>query len=274
MWDPTGFRDVGMLLWREKSQAGQPGDSKLCSFVRLSANFAATAAHCVISSRAGEPIRQWPFGTKNVEAIALLPKLDGSKPSPVDCYDKPDSCGYFVLSLKATAILPDAISWPSNSVVPAPDLALLSLPFVGAPSVKSAISRTAVTDRITLAGYGRTDAKFNAFESGTLLVGWQTKPPSLDSGELVWSVDIRNGEATGCNGDSGGAVFDGDLSGLPSEQPVLAGVISWAQDPKAAVQNAIDKCTSAPTGHAVRLDSHYAWLCKKSNNAIRGCTAQ
>lgn len=271
VWDPAGFRDVGMLLWRKRGPNGQAGETEICSFVRLSDNFAVTAAHCAIDSQRGEAIRNRDFTANTIEAIALLPRLDTEDQSPTDCFADAKGCGYIVLPLKTQAELPKGIAWPKGSIVPVPDIALLALPFGGNPAVKSAISQSSVADRLTLVGYGRTNANFDAFESGTLLVGWQSKPPLLEKAELVWSVDIRDGEATGCNGDSGGAVFDGDLSGLPSEQPVLAGIISWGEKPKKQPSDRFEKCTAAPTGHAVRLDSHYSWLCKRSNNAIRGC---
>lgn len=275
VWDPAGFRDVGLLLVRKKEVAGKSGEPSVCSFVRVGNKFAVTAAHCVVDSKSGEPIRLIDFGSNDIEAIALIPQLDAKFKSPTACFTSPDTCGYLVAQIKTEALLPDSTTWKKGTAVPNPDIALLSLPFSSdAPSVRTSISSTSTADVLTLAGYGLTDAKYDARPLGTLLVGWQMKSPSLSKGELIWSVDLAAGAATACKGDSGGAVFNDDLSGLPSEEPLLAGIISWAAPPKKSPTSDIGVCTNSPFGRAVRVDAHFTWLCDKSNNAIRGCTVR
>lgn len=106
---------------------------------------------------------------------------------------------------------------------------MLTIPFgADAPEVRTRIADKLDAQKLTLAGYGLTDVKKGAFDSGSLLVGWQERPPSLESTSLVWSVDLRDGAATACGGDSGGAVFDGDIAGAPGEVPKLGAIISTA----------------------------------------------
>ncbi|BEU63469.1 hypothetical protein MAFF301524_32690 [Ralstonia pseudosolanacearum] len=271
VWDPEGFRDVGMLVWR--TVGAPPDDLHLCSFVRVSRNLAVTAAHCVVDSVAGQqPVHARNLASADLDTIALLPRLDGSELRPLDCFTQPDNCGYFVARVQVPAELPHPITWVDKAAVPQPDIAMLTLPFgADAPEVGIRIAAKLEAQKLTLAGYGLTDVKSGAFERGSLLVGWQERPPSLESTTLVWSVDLRNGAATGCGGDSGGAVYDGDIAGAPGEVRTLGAIISTTGPASSNATTEITKCEQAGYGRAARLDIHYAWLCGRSNGAIRGC---
>ncbi|AKZ28248.1 hypothetical protein CJO97_03560 [Ralstonia solanacearum] len=272
VWDPLGFRDVGMLVWHTPRGGGQPGELNLCSFVRVSPNLAVTAAHCVVDSADGQPVRTRNLAANDLDTIALLPRLDGTPLRPQNCFTQPANCGYFVARVRIPAELPDGITWPAKTPVPQPDVAMLTIPFgADAPEVRTRIADKLDAQKLTLAGYGLTDVKKGAFDSGSLLVGWQERPPSLESTSLVWSVDLRDGAATACGGDSGGAVFDGDIAGAPGEVPKLGAIISTAGPPTTNATTEIAKCENAGFGRAARLDVHYAWLCRRSNGTILGC---
>ncbi|CCF98283.1 hypothetical protein B7R77_12345 [Ralstonia solanacearum K60] len=272
VWDPEGFRDVGMLLWRTAGAGAEPGDVNICSFVRVSQKLAVTAAHCVVDSSAGQRVHKRDLASTGIEAIALLPRLDHSPMRPLDCFAKPATCGYVVARVQTPAELPDAITWPASTAVPQPDVAMLTIAFgADAPEVRTHIAPKLEARKLTLAGYGLTDVKTGAFERGSLLVGWQERPPSLESTSLVWSVDLRDGAATACGGDSGGAVFDGDIAGAPGEHPKLGAIISTAGPAPSNATTERAKCENAAFGRAARLDIHYAWLCGRSHGAILGC---
>ena len=204
IWDPKGFRDVGLLIWRTKDGNGRVGNPKICSFVRVGGIYAVTAAHCVIESGAGLPVRKRDYTSPDIEAVALLPRLNATDPNPMRCFDSPERCGYFVSRLRAGPELPTSISWASSLSGPTPDVALLALPFeADAPAATTGVAASSAgIERLTLAGYGLANA-IGAYDWGSLLVGWQQHPPQLDTTNLIWSVDIDNGAAGGCGGDSG-----------------------------------------------------------------------
>ena len=270
-WDPKGFRDVGLLLWRTNDGKGKVSNPKICSFVRVGGPFAVTAAHCVIESGAGAQVRKRNYHSSGLEAVALLPRLDAVELNPEGCFDTPSQCGYFVSRLRTVPELPVGISWPSSAGGPSPDVALLTLPFeANAPVATTGVtSGAAQADRLTLAGYGLANAT-GAYDWGSLLVGWQQHPPQLDATSLIWSVDVNNGSAGGCGGDSGGAVYEGDIAGLPNEVRVLGGIISSGELPQTGASE-VGKCAASKKGRAARLDIHYSWLCKQSSNAVLGC---
>ncbi len=53
MWDRKGFQDVGMLLWRQRTDRDNIG---ICTFIRVGVRYALTAAHCVVDSARGAPV--------------------------------------------------------------------------------------------------------------------------------------------------------------------------------------------------------------------------
>lgn len=270
-WDAKGFRDVGLLLWRISDVRGNVGKTNICSFVRVGGSFAVTAAHCVIESGKGDAVRKRDFQNASVEALGLLPRLDAVDLNPQKCFDKPASCGYHVARLTTAPELPAGIAWPASSQGPSPDVALLAIPF--GPEAPVAITGVAsgvtIADRLTLAGYGYANAA-GEYGWGSLLVGWQRSSPLIEETNLVWSVDVNNGAAGGCGGDSGGAVYEGDIGGLKNETRVLRGVISSGELPQTGITEA-EKCASSWKGRAARLDIHLGWICKQSNNIVLGC---
>lgn len=273
-WDPSGFRDVGMLLVYQQSTDGNLSKPKVCSFVRVGGPYVVTAAHCVLASGPGQTLKAHDFGGTSVQAFALIPKDDGSKLAPTACSSNPRSCGYVVKRVTQNPIHPKGITWEKDRAVPQPDLALLPVDFgLDLPRSRTGISaNSAKANRLTLAGYGSTSSTAAEFSLGSLLIGWQSIDALTDSKNLIWSVDVNMGAAGACVGDSGGAVFSGDLSGVPKEAHELAGIVSSGKLPTSG-SNIVNRCTKADKGVATRLDHHLAWMCSESGNAILGCPA-
>ncbi len=271
VWDPNGFRDVGLFVWRTNDGKGKVGSPNICSFVRIGGEFAVTAAHCVIESRKGAAVRVRNLQRSGIEAVALLPQYNFPDADPLDCFEKPAKCGFHVTWVQTNPQLPDKFAWPSSSDWPVPDVALLTVPFDNkVPAASTGVAAGISADeRVTMAGYGTTNA-VGYFNWGSLLVGWQRQPPKFDSTGLIWSVNVRKGAAGACGGDSGGAVYSGDIAGAPKELRVLAGVISSGSPSRTGASEA-DKCANALTGRAARLDNLLPWLCAKSGNSILGC---
>ncbi len=267
-WDPTAFPDVGLLIW--KSIGTTPAELDICSFVRIADSFVVTAAHCVIKTRNAGSWSAKDYSSPDIHALALLPKLDAKEKRPDACFNSPDNCGFHVAKLSGTAVLPEDLKLREDQPkIPVPDLAILKVSFpsnVHAPTISVAISGSAI-QKLTLAGYGLTNDPSGGY-SGDLRVGWQRKPPRLEDTTIVWAVDPLGGFAGACNGDSGGAVFEGDIA-VPGDQSRLAGLVSYGSGGGAAT--GLNKCMKMTTGTATRLDKNLPWICSSTGNLVRGC---
>lgn len=268
-WDPSAFPDVGALMWRRKG-TGIDGIN-LCSFVRMSATHVLTVAHCVVTKSPAGGWRAVEFGSASLEAIALLPQLADGNKDPAACFDKPTTCGFYVTRVSSRGIVPKSMQWDAKSSVPEPDVALLTVEFTGARApTTGVIDEKTPLEQITLAGYGITNGAGGGY-SGDLRVGWQRRPPRLDATTLVWAVEPAGGFAGACDGDSGGAVFAGDVA-VPTDSRVLAGVVSFGTGGSPAT--GVDRCMQMASGTATRLEPLRPWLCESSANSILGCAPQ
>lgn len=262
-WDPIAFPDVGLLLKR-KSGTGL-SNIKICSFVRISKNELLTAAHCAaIETKKGEwqPMK---FDSPEVEAIALIPNLSVEKKLPAQCFDTPSNCGFFVAKVVGQAQFPKEIKW--SGVTPVPDISLIGATFKNSPEPTTPLSSAIEKKELTLAGYGLTNAGGGQY-SGYLQVGWNRMPKELDEAVIAWDVLPANGNAGGCVGDSGGAVFAGSVAG-PNDKRELVGLISFGHVP--ASVSGIDQCMASVTGIATRLKAHVPWICEKTSYLAKGC---
>jgi len=269
VWDPKGFRDVGMLVTFDP-KAATP--YSFCTLTRIAKGFAVTAAHCVVDSKPGEAIALHDFAASTLRSLVLTPRLDGTPPDIGRCFDHPQTCGYYVSAPQGRALLRQGTQWAAGALGPAPDVALLAVAFdAGAPPPTTGVSARAAPGRLTIAGYGHTDAtKVNTW--GDLLVGWQQSTASIDEKELVWSVDVADGHAGACQGDSGGPVYQGDFAGLAGEAKRLGGIVSSGV-PAAGDALDADQCTHTGTNSAARLDTELAWICPAARGTIAGCPA-
>lgn len=268
-WDPQGFGDIGMLLWRVRQGASSTEKPGICSFIRVSPGHLLTAGHCVISSGQGEPVKLRTADEK-VEIIALLPRIGQIDPKPSQCFEDPQNCGYWVATVREAPQFPSAVSWPRRAAAPSPDVALLGASFAGAGPVATGIGSTSdLVSRLTVAGYGLNDATGKR-KLGELLLGWQQYPPKLEKTTLLWSVDLANGAVAACGGDSGGPVFQGDIAGTVGETHLLKAVVSFGRFTQGD-GHAIESCRSSISGTAERIDIHRQWLCEKTNNIVMGC---
>jgi hypothetical protein len=268
VWDPKGFRDVGLLVTFHPLAATKPYD--ICTLTRIADGFAVTAAHCAIDSNRGQAIAPHDFTASPLRTLILTPKLDAAKPNIGDCFDHPQACGYFVSRPLGRPVLRQGTQWPAGSLAPVPDVALLAVAFdAGAPPASTGLAAQAVPGRLTIAAYGHTDVtKVNTW--GDLLVGWQQSIASVDEKELAWSVDVSDGHAGACEGDSGAPVYQGDFAGLPGETKRLGGVVS-SSVPATGDGPDPDGCARTGTNNAARLDTELAWICKAAGGSISGC---
>lgn len=266
-WDPKGFRDVGLLV-RFNPDTSPHYD--FCTLTRIAKGFAVTAAHCVIDSTAGAAIATRDYAAAARRSLVLTPRLDGTALDIPGCFDHPQSCGYFVSRPLGRATLRKGTVWPVDSPAPVPDVALLAVAFdPAAPSVITSVVAQQAAGRLTIAGYGHTDAT-PVNNWGDLLVGWQQSATSVDDQELVWSVDVADGRAGVCTGDSGGPVYLGDFAGLPGESKRLGGVVSTRAQPGAGDAPS-DTCTRSGNNTAARIDTELAWICPAGKGSIAGC---
>jgi len=267
-WDPQRFGDIGMLLWRVRQGASSTEKPGICSFIRVSPSHLLTAGHCAISSGQGEPVKLRTADEK-VEIIALLPRIGQLDPKPSQCFEDPQNCGYWVAQVKEPQF-PSTVNWPRRAATPSPDVVLLHASFAGAGPVATGIGSTSdLVSRLTVAGYGLNDATGKR-KLGELLLGWQQYPPKLEETTLLWSVNLANGAAAACGGDSGGPVFQGDIAGTVGEIHLLKAIVSFGRFTQGDGHD-IASCRSSISGTAARIDIHRQWLCEKTNNSVMGC---
>lgn len=265
-WDPIAFADVAMLLMR-KTGSGAAGTS-ICTAVRVSSGHLLTAAHCLATKGQSAKWEKKNFDDAAFEAIALLPKLSTKAQKPEQCFDAPTTCGFHVAKVTGSGRFPTSINWVGD--VPSPDIGLLTVLFPAASgnAVTVAVGEEPNLQQLTLAGYGLTNAGGPTY-SGYLQVGWQRRAAQLDGGVLVWAVDLDGGFAGACNGDSGGAIFDGVVSHKKDARR-LAGLISYGYG--ASSVDGIERCLKMSNGVATRLSQHAKWICESTSGTALGCS--
>lgn len=277
LYDPAGFREVGIMAYRSPSQ----GVGTYCTFVRIAPRFVLTAAHCIAQrGEAGKPV------TVNTERLKLLlfaiPKdlESNQRTRQLDkCWDQPDDCGFHVGNRKGVPVLYRTTVWKSNRAgdrpVPSPDLAVIEVKFgADAPTAIARLpeSWSMSSSVYTTLGYGKTDRKEIA-DDGNPIVGWSGyKGITLAESDLVYLVNRSSETSRPCFGDSGGALYGQPQNGSSQEDRprVLTAIVSGAMglNPQ---RDSVSQCVTAPLGRIQALAGHRHWICEVTGNTAEGC---
>lgn len=270
-WDPTAFPDVGLLY---NQYVDNPDLDRVCSFVRISKDHILTAAHCVARASDSGTWSALQFNQPNFKAFALLPDLSTTTRSPSRCIHNTGDCGFYIATLSESPKFPDGALAEIKNKVPSPDVAIVRATFLDAPAPTTAISKKRTTNKVTLAGYGigATDEKGDY--GGELLVGWNEIDRLVDETLFAWVADSRAGKATICIGDSGGAVFDGEIA-APGDPRLVIGIVSFSLQPMKGTESeqmTLKYCDQAKGGRATSLERYSSWICNQTGNSALGCT--
>lgn len=257
----SGFRHVGIILWRDKNKEIQ----KICNFVLLTTDLGLTAKHCVINSNPKDEIKtEWLIMTKEsiIKSDSLLEfsGCDSSTAPSKECtYIKLAPVGAPEINSSADLAI---VKFDNEKIDPKLDIDVF-------PTLDFSMDEL---KEVTLIGNGMSNV--TGFDQRRPLVGWFSGRILNFNSRILLTQSFR--ETKPAPGDSGSPVYRGEYYGRDCEKTLpfdkgcipylLTAIVSGGDMPNI---NSTNKAAQSGT-KCVRISAFKNWICTYANTA-KGC---